>query len=254
MSKLNIEIANSSEYNTEDLRNLVEVVYAVVPANKKDANGIPVPRSYARGDMSKLTFRTWTGEVITEHRYTGTGSMYGKVSSSERKWQGRTTWRKFSDIPLIPADKLYTSPLEAIAAKANGEDVVPQQMVKQLCRYLLEFTEAYGRDRDLVAKVVESLPDIKVRVDRSKVGKVKRDARVVARERLEEYPSSIEYRFSQMARCIRNVHKVTAGVQKEAAALGVTMETTQALHNLYRASEELERVLRDTVSRAQEAE
>ena len=249
MSTFTFEIDNSSDYNTEDLRTLVNATYARVSERGRDSRGLPALRGYANGDFGHLTFRTYTGQVLTDRQYVGSRHV-----RDERKWQGRTNWRKLSDIPLIPADKLYASPLEAISARANGTEYVPQHMVKQLARYLLSFTASFGSDRDRVKMAVEEMPDIAVRVDRTTEGKVKRNRLTVARERLEQYPDSLEYRFGQLSRCIRNVERLAVGVRKEAGVLGIEVQGMDSLRALYREASELDAKLRAAVAAAMEDE
>ena len=169
------KVKNYTRYNTEDLTGILRTIEAAIRSMLGwEPERAPVVSYQPDG--------TTVSEVIAFKDYTTK-----KVSRREDKWDIETSpnfvrvyvkqtpfWRRCAenDIRIIPPRRLWTSPLEQLAATRDGDLHLPPEARAQIIHRLLTFfkSTAHAPLRDMefmVARVLAEAPQIRIMAKRA---------------------------------------------------------------------------------------
>ena len=185
---------NYTRYCSADIISLLDFIEAQVPAADRCGQKITVSPRYGAttspGEAPVLIIKSFTGSP--KYKYV---TESGKSRRTQRLLLAATRWKFPNEVRVLPPDKVYENPVEALTAVVDGTPQLPAQMVDELGIRLLECYETWayrsGRGKALPPDFSGLSLHIRAKTDSRAP---KRSRRVVALENAMKAYSEIEWR------------------------------------------------------------
>jgi len=209
-------VRNLTHYNTEDLIDIIHLVEAPMTQGVQWSNAV---EEYTPGGLEKvIEFREFTGQPRDTSGY---GSERRRLFSMSRRWRTPLLTR------LLPPDKLYPNPVEALVVSAeDGQELLPQQMVEQLVESLVGMYR-YPRSFRSMSEVKDMVPmkGARVRINAKRKPRSRKQA-ILARKRelLHRQHIRATYRVRSAKSALTHLNDALAMVRKY--SLGIGMEAS----------------------------
>jgi len=185
---------NYTRYCSADITSLLDFIEAQVPPGDRSAEKIMVSPRYgstaAPGEPPVLIIKTFTGSP--KYKYV---TESGKSRRTQRLLLAHTRWKFPNEVRVLPPDKVYENPVEALTAVVDGTPQLPAQMVDELGNRLLECYETwtYRSGRGKAASPDFSGLSLRI-LAKTDSRAPKRSRRVVALENAMKAYTEIEWR------------------------------------------------------------
>jgi len=210
-------VSNFTKYRTDDLVALVQSVVDQIPPAAKDAKGHPKMREYLIvPNPPVIQFREYTGDPEYEWAYNGKERIRGN-----KKWIGRTIYRRPLDLILLAPEAIYDNPVEALTARTGEYEVVPDFMVKQVADHIANWFAYFANSRGVWQTSPTLAYTAGVRVAKAGEQKqAKRTRKDQAREKLENVTRELHWDM----KAARNKLEVLKTQAMRIRSAGVTLK------------------------------
>ena len=211
-----IRLRNLTFYDTDDILALVNRIEAERPSSSFTWN-YAIERSSGATSTKVLELREFTGRP----RRTGIGQQVLLLAP--------VRWRRPMIFRLLPPDKLYDNPLQALVGSAE-EQTLPAVMVSEL-GYALEGLYRPCKNMPRPPTMAD-VSDFVIRIKKTKL-KGTRNRALLARkaELLDDATRKLLYLSTAALRSVRQMKSQSEGMAKYAKALGLDVTKVEQLCN-----------------------
>ena len=124
---MTMPMKNFTRYNTPDLEALIAAIEAQIKAFNGTVN--------LRNNVTEIEFTIYTGRG-TEKKRSWNAKNNTYVYSNVRKYVGKANWSMYGRIALLPPDRLFDNPIEALANADTQEPVAPVAFVISVAEHI----------------------------------------------------------------------------------------------------------------------
>ena len=243
------EVANYTHYNTDDILKLFDLVESAVQENKGDIQPSFARRWMVKGERLglRVTIKDYnpTNIVRFNTRWTSTGSVREEVPQAVKYAPTPST-----DLRIVTPDRLWASPLEALAAMKDGNNLVPPGVVVHLVNRIGELYDVSRHTRNNTDYKNPDCSGYEVRFERQVANRIDKDEKVrsARKQAISALDEALHHKtkVDEYAEHIKNdIERALKHFRRSKIPLTEREEVlVEKLNALLAAAGDLERVLR----------
>jgi len=230
-------VINFTRYSTDDIIALLDVIESNVPAPARHNGKVPAEGRYAGtvgpNEIPVLIFKHFTGAPKQHTSY-----QNGRAVRGHRLLLAHTRWKFPCEVRMLPPEKVYENPMEALAAVVDGEQRLPHQMRDELGHRLLEcyahWSYRYGQTKQENPNF--SGLDIRI-MQKPAADAPKRSRRVLSIENAMKAYADVEWRAGSAKTALEGLERTFDRMEAAAKKAKIPCEIRDEMNACFQALE-----------------